>query len=781
MSKLQVTCESNACIASHLAHLLKNSTFSGQHNFKFALKKAIKSVRSFPFPIETESEALNLEGVGPALAREIMKARSKNAEKSIAESAVQRLIPDAPPRNDQGESIKYHPCEGKGPWAVLWTLHHLQGAADKSTILQSIATHLSCDMNSAAVWSRSMKTLKEKGLVVEAGAPGYCKQYVLTKPAGEQMAATVCRESKGVGTAAGDLCGDDSEQTSTASVGFRSSYIANTDSSLSESKREVVVLSDSDAGDSEWEAREEASGCGRYDACWDFTQEEDEEESTSMVVVTESTMSRTSTIELMIPPSGAASDAVSLRERLALKRARGTDSCSLLFSSGNTCSETTTITSGKYMDISVGSSSSVVRSGVGGNGVVDLISSDSDSDSDSEDKSSEDYHLENLVNVEPPPVTRPRPSSSLPAPPSSSSSSSSLHTYADGRGSVAAAPKKQRTARDAVASSSSVCPRDTGVARSASQPVLGSVTTTSRNTQTFLLSQPSSSASSAQGSSSWRGPGTTSNGVALSSTASLSSGASAPLSGQWEVVLLIDKREKEFSFFESFMLNHGVRAEVGSAAPTDCLILPCVIICVCCVCVQVCQLALGDYMWVAKPVSSGGMFSGENIYDDADGEDGYCSSASSRSSTHTSPMRPMQRKRKGSVKQQRQDAQSNIRVLDCIVERKTVVDLASSIVDGRYDEQKQRLCNCGVAHVVYLVEGISLNPQGVGGGGRGRGRTGVAGRGAGAGAAPSQERSGSRGAGVNSAAILTALAATQVTDITTRPSVHPGAVSSHLS
>ena len=44
-------------------------------------------------------------------------------------------------------------------------------------------------------------------------------------------------------------------------------------------------------------------------------------------------------------------------------------------------------------------------------------------------------------------------------------------------------------------------------------------------------------------------------------------------------------------------------------------------------------------------------------------------------------------------------------MLDYIVERKTGSDLASSIIDGRYEEQKFRLKNCGINNVIYLVEG----------------------------------------------------------------------------
>ncbi|XP_025734075.1 crossover junction endonuclease MUS81 isoform X1 [Callorhinus ursinus] len=43
-------------------------------------------------------------------------------------------------------------------------------------------------------------------------------------------------------------------------------------------------------------------------------------------------------------------------------------------------------------------------------------------------------------------------------------------------------------------------------------------------------------------------------------------------------------------------------------------------------------------------------------------------------------------------------------VLDHIVERKRLDDLCSSIIDGRFHEQKFRLKRCGLGHRVYLVE-----------------------------------------------------------------------------
>ncbi|CAM9424939.1 unnamed protein product, partial [Scytosiphon promiscuus] len=53
----------------------------------------------------------------------------------------------------------------------------------------------------------------------------------------------------------------------------------------------------------------------------------------------------------------------------------------------------------------------------------------------------------------------------------------------------------------------------------------------------------------------------------------------------------------------------------------------------------------------------------------------------------------------------REDDPTSEVLLGYIVERKTASDLASSIVDGRYDEQKRRLKLSGLRRRIYLVEG----------------------------------------------------------------------------
>jgi crossover junction endonuclease MUS81 len=47
-------------------------------------------------------------------------------------------------------------------------------------------------------------------------------------------------------------------------------------------------------------------------------------------------------------------------------------------------------------------------------------------------------------------------------------------------------------------------------------------------------------------------------------------------------------------------------------------------------------------------------------------------------------------------------------MLNCIVERKTLSDLADSVRDGRFMEQKFRLGKCSIQHVIYLVEWVDV-------------------------------------------------------------------------
>lgn len=60
------------------------------------------------------------------------------------------------------------------------------------------------------------------------------------------------------------------------------------------------------------------------------------------------------------------------------------------------------------------------------------------------------------------------------------------------------------------------------------------------------------------------------------------------------------------------------------------------------------------------------------------------------------------------------DGKSQTCILDYIIERKKADDLASSIIDGRYKDQKLRLKQCGITKIWYLIEGsLSGNFTGI--------------------------------------------------------------------
>lgn len=48
----------------------------------------------------------------------------------------------------------------------------------------------------------------------------------------------------------------------------------------------------------------------------------------------------------------------------------------------------------------------------------------------------------------------------------------------------------------------------------------------------------------------------------------------------------------------------------------------------------------------------------------------------------------------------------------CIIERKTLDDFSSSIIDGRYNEQKTRLKESN-AYIIYIIEGLTKGKRGV--------------------------------------------------------------------
>ena len=73
MSK-KVRCSGNQAAFHHLSLVASKCLVGKRENYRFSVLKAMKSLRLYPLPIESLEEALALEGVGPTLAKEVMKA-----------------------------------------------------------------------------------------------------------------------------------------------------------------------------------------------------------------------------------------------------------------------------------------------------------------------------------------------------------------------------------------------------------------------------------------------------------------------------------------------------------------------------------------------------------------------------------------------------------------------------------------------------------------------------------------------------------------------------------
>ena len=69
------------------------------------------------------------------------------------------------------------------------------------------------------------------------------------------------------------------------------------------------------------------------------------------------------------------------------------------------------------------------------------------------------------------------------------------------------------------------------------------------------------------------------------------------------------------------------------------------------------------------------------------------------------------RERSGQVEGQYQQRPPRELVLPFIIERKRLDDLWQSVKDGRYEEQKYRMKNCGLTHLYYLVEEYNVKEQ----------------------------------------------------------------------
>ncbi|KAJ1426274.1 hypothetical protein B484DRAFT_397640 [Ochromonadaceae sp. CCMP2298] len=162
-----------------------------------------------------------------------------------------------------------------------------------------------------------------------------------------------------------------------------------------------------------------------------------------------------------------------------------------------------------------------------------------------------------------------------------------------------------------------------------------------------------------------------------------------PLGDTWEVTLLVDKRERGNATIQASMAARNIPCELAT-------------------------LSVGDFLWVARRVGSSGRAGTFDAFDEdslsmagavgvagveAVGAAGAAVSAGNRG-----------RGRGATTPADAAAAlvRDDVFVLDCVAERKTIADLASSLCDGRYVEQKRRLRVTGVRSVLYVVEGEQI-------------------------------------------------------------------------
>ena len=89
-----VACAENQGAFDHLS-IIAARALEGKTNSRFAILKALRSLRVYPLPIDTMEEALSLEGVGPTLAKELMKAIQISKKKAGNKAQQENTAPRA--------------------------------------------------------------------------------------------------------------------------------------------------------------------------------------------------------------------------------------------------------------------------------------------------------------------------------------------------------------------------------------------------------------------------------------------------------------------------------------------------------------------------------------------------------------------------------------------------------------------------------------------------------------------------------------------------------------
>lgn len=161
-----------------------------------------------------------------------------------------------------------------------------------------------------------------------------------------------------------------------------------------------------------------------------------------------------------------------------------------------------------------------------------------------------------------------------------------------------------------------------------------------------------------------------------------------PADTHWEVMLLIDKRERSNAQIQSSMAARNI---------------PC----------QLATLAVGDFLWVARIRTNNGTAQVGTSIPGASNMTAPIASATGGNGTTLQALMPDEDTQMSATSDLGDLGDEEIEdcdnfttfVLDCIAERKSISDMASSMCDGRYNEQKNRLRACALRSTMYIVEG----------------------------------------------------------------------------
>ena len=113
-----LACPENQRIVNHLAKVAHRCLVTKREGYRFSILKAIKSVKLFPLPLESLEECLMLDGVGPSIAAEMMKAvvvADENTPSNRTTTTTTTTTKTTKKRTEHPSKGTQSPCAIKSP------------------------------------------------------------------------------------------------------------------------------------------------------------------------------------------------------------------------------------------------------------------------------------------------------------------------------------------------------------------------------------------------------------------------------------------------------------------------------------------------------------------------------------------------------------------------------------------------------------------------------------------------------------------------------------------